>query len=166
MQTEVCPKTKRLHLQGYVQFPKRIMKTRAIKLLAPNHVEIAEHPVKAYNYCIKDESRATEGYWSIKSDAVPSGQGHRSDLSFACELVKERGVRAVAQEKPETYVRFSTGLSRLALMLDPGKRHMPIEVHYIYGPPGVGKTRQVPDGAARVRIDKSGSLWYDSWLVS
>lgn len=163
MQTEKCPTTGRIHVQAFVQFPKRMRLSTAINLLKPNHVEICKDPRAAYNYCQKQDTQYAEG-WSLKSDSEPAYSGKRTDLQAACEIVKESGVRKLAEEKPEMYVRYSTGFHRLKGILSPGKQHMPITVKYIYGPPGTGKTRMVPDGAGRVRIDRSGMVWYDDCI--
>ena len=46
-------------------------------------------------------------------------QGTRSDLSTAVETLRARGMRAVAQEHPESYVKFHRGFRALAQELEP-----------------------------------------------
>lgn len=52
---EVCPKTDRMHHQGYLYFQDCKTKSSVIKKLKPNHVEICEGTVEQnITYCSKD----------------------------------------------------------------------------------------------------------------
>lgn len=163
MQIELCPETGRRHLQAFVQFSTRRRFTTMIKKLKPRHVEVAKHPKEAYKYCFKEESRAPDG-WQLKSDLEPVFSGKRTDLLEACEIVKTSGLRALAEQMPDSLVRHYSGFAKLKNLLDPGMRYMPIKAIWLVGPAGVGKTRSIPPGTGRIRVDRSGAAWYDDCI--
>lgn len=105
-----------LHYQGFIQFfgPQRLS---ALKKLFPTaHFEKRRGTAEqARDYSMKEESRI-EGPWEIGEFA--GGQGKRTDLADAAELVKKKGARAVAHEMPEVYLKFHRGLHALEQALE------------------------------------------------
>ena len=115
-QREKCPESGRLHYQGYMEFnsPKKIGGLK--KWSSTAHFESRRGSrEEARAYCMKEESRVSPpvefGKWT-------AGQGHRTDLDSACELIKKHGVKRVAEELPAVFVKFHKGLKELARTLE------------------------------------------------
>lgn len=100
----------------------------------------------AYEYCLKDGS-------GLFAD-LRKGAGHRSDLDAAIAAVQETGsMYTIAQEYPAEFVRFHSGLSRLALTLSAPRDAYP-KTYWLYGPSGAGKTRTAYESAS------SDAVWF------
>lgn len=86
-QREKCPKTEKLHWQGYVEFYKTHRMVGASKLLGLEKKWLKVRSgtrIEARAYCMKEESRIKD---SCKEFGIwLKGQGHRTDLD---ELVNE-----------------------------------------------------------------------------
>lgn len=171
-QVEVAPTTGRRHYQLYLGFKReKTFKTvlRAFEDYGGPHVEKAHHPFAAWQYCNKDETRAASG-WSCKSpDAPPRGQGARKDLELACAAVAKDGLAAAVTAHPTTYVKYSTGLGRLALL---AKRRLigkyrPLRVIVYWGETGTGKTRRATEEAladfGELYIWNPAEPWFDGY---
>lgn len=104
------------HLQGYVEFsrPKRLGALRAALPRAHWGARRASREA-ARDYCQKEDTRE-EGPWE-RGDWGAGGQGKRSDLADACEVLKRQGLKAVAQQHPTAFVKFSRGLKQLEEIL-------------------------------------------------
>jgi len=74
---------------------------------------------QAIAYCRKEETREPEpsGPWTF-GDFAASGQGARSDLAAAVVTLKAHGLKRVAQEHPEVFVRAHAGLRALEAILE------------------------------------------------
>lgn len=112
-------------------------------------------------YCSKEESRVHGPYSLGTPLADGEGQGSRSDLHAACELVKTKGLKAVAEEMPEVFVRCHNGLGKLEKMLEPKRCNRPMHVVVLVGPTGIGKSHQ-----ARVLCEYFGVEWFVPLLPS
>jgi len=104
------------HIQGYVEFTKR-MTFAAVKLLFPRaHLEARRGTrEQARDYCMKLEGQLSE---PVEIGDFATDQGKRTDLADACALVKEHGPKRVAQEMPEVFAKFHRGLHALAAALE------------------------------------------------
>lgn len=156
------------HLQGYCEFKYPTKFSTVKKKLPTAHIEERIGTAKdASNYCKKGEQSKTE--WKQWKDGGPhfglnakvheggeiSNQGKRNDLSPAVEMIREgKRMRTVAQECPETFVRFHKGLIALqAQLVEP--RTGPPTVKVFYGSTGSGKSK-----LAREWL---GEDFYDWW---
>jgi len=100
-QVEKCPKTQKLHIQGYVEFT-RTMRLKKIKELFNDdsmHLEMRQGTrEQARNYCRKQESRWAEpiefGTWEITP-------GKRLDLAMAREIINKKRKRDELYQDPE-----------------------------------------------------------------
>lgn len=80
-QKEICPKTQRLHYQGYVVF-KNHKRLATLKRMNPKaHFEKREAThTEAKTYCEKSDTHV-EGPWTFGDDSnVPENAGYRTDL--------------------------------------------------------------------------------------
>jgi hypothetical protein len=121
-QLEVCPTSGNYHVQGYVELSATVRLSSMVSWIPGGHYEVAQGPREACKqYCMKQETRLDgpkeiagpfeRGQWIV-------GQGARTDLNDAIAVLKERGLRAVAQDHPATFVRNCKGLEALAAILD------------------------------------------------
>lgn len=110
-----------------------------VKRLLPGcHIEQRRGThAQARDYASKDDTRVS-GPWSY---GVEPTAGKRTDISSACELLRStKRLRSVADEYPDTFVKFGSGLMRyLRVVMAP--RSFKTEGWYIYGPTGTGKSR-------------------------
>lgn len=114
-QLEKCPKTARLHLQGYLHLDKKVRLAAFKKMPHPwdtAHFEQCKGtPAQNKAYCTKEESRV-DGPWEL--GVMPAGQGKRTDLHDACDLIKSGAtMKRVAEEMPTQFVKFGKGLDAL-----------------------------------------------------
>lgn len=157
-QKERCPKTGKIHYQGFVQFHKpQHLKTAQKLLNRPGVVHMepmlkTSNPMQAAAYCKKDESRV-EGPWEYGQVMV---QGARSDLQVVAErLVNKEPLRKVALENPAIYIGNFRGMEKLAALVRPAEYRPKPQVIYIWGPPGTGKSSWV-----RANYDPSQVYFY------
>ncbi|ALY05866.1 replication-associated protein [Ctenophore-associated circular genome 3] len=145
------------HLQGCLSLRVKKRITQLRKLGFSCHLEAMKgSPKQAIAYCKKDGNVTEFG-------DVTRGQGERTDLKRACELIKEgQGMKAVLEECPGVYVRYSRGLRDLALAANIAYEHETTRGIWVYGKSGVGKSHVVratyPD-----YFDKSQSKWWDGY---
>ena len=146
----------------FLQFPHKVSFSTVLALFGDYHphLEIAKDVQQAATYCTKLESRTG---WSYTRGELRLPK-QRTDLKNAAALARERGIRAVHEEMPEVAIRFHSGLLKHVCMTDPGKHYFPCTTKVLWGPTRSGKTRSVPDGAGRVRIDPTGMTWYDDCI--
>lgn len=112
---EKCPDTSRIHWQGYMELTKPVrfaaVKTAA-PLLSTAHFEARRGTrEQAIAYCSKTDSQVA-GPFTYGS--AEGGQGFRSDLAEAAAAVQAgASMHDVAQQFPETFVRYHSGLAAL-----------------------------------------------------
>lgn len=144
------------HLQGRITF-KRTYRFSALTKLAPKWHWEKTMAKQDFLYCKKQGSE-------VIIDINNSKQGERSDLAVAVELVKKRGASAVAEELPETFVKYHRGLTALQGALEKPRDTAP-EVHVRWGEPGSGKTRFVYDNHPHEEIwVKPAGDWFDGYV--
>lgn len=144
-QLEKCPKTGRLHYQGYVEFDKAYT-TKTIKKILNNegaHLEPRKGTqLEAINYCKKAESHI-EGPWEY---GEPKEQGKRNDLLAVTEKLKAgSSISTIVKENTETYIKFSKGIERAKFWLDKddAKKLREVSVELIFGKAGSGKSNKI-----------------------
>lgn len=133
---EVCPSTKKIHFQGYVEFVRALDFGKVKDLLGGGEVHIERRKgsaLQALDYCKKDNNFAEFG--------EPTKQGKRTDISDATDMIKEGcGMREVALTHTEVFVKYHSGLGKLKnLLIEP--RNWITKVTVLYGKTGTGKSR-------------------------
>jgi hypothetical protein len=127
------------HLQGFVQFERKITLAGIKKLFGSDrlHLEVRRGTVEqATEYC-KKENNYFE-YGSMRT----AGQGHRSDLARTKEILDKGGnLIDVAEQEFPTFVRFNRGL-QLYLDLKRPVRTWQTQVIWLWGRTGSGKSRK------------------------
>lgn len=170
-QREECPKTKRLHYQGFVVFKApRTMKWIKKHISDKAHLEIAKGSVdSAVAYCSKVESRVEGPYIFGEKPA----QGKRMDLIQLGEELKTKRIDTVIREGTDhwhtiaRHMKFAERLERIYTK-DRTRQFRKVQTTVLYGLAGTGKTRYCFDrfDAKDVyKLDgwKKDSLWFDGY---
>lgn len=131
-----------IHLQGYVRYKTRRLLTQVSRDFPRGHLSPARGSEEQnILYCSKDRVTAGQDWAEHGTPDLSLRQGRRTDLTSAVECLKEKGIQGVAEEHPETLVKFHAGLEKLALLITPPPPQVCLRTAaIIWGPPGVGKT--------------------------
>ncbi len=139
MGREHCPKSGKLHFQGYISYnnAKTFKQTKKWFQLDKIHLEpAAGNDIHNQKYCSKENLLIEIG--------TPLKQGKRSDISEAITILGAKASMSAVLERVHNYqaVRHA----ELWLKYKEKKRPVePINVIWIYGSSGSGKTRKVYD---------------------
>lgn len=130
---EICPKTKRPHLQGYVHWENKRSLAAFSKAYKNCHVEIPRgSPRQNRVYCTKEGK--------FEEFGVLPTQGHRTDWDKAVQDIKDgREVADVICDQPQMIVAQRALREFKAMLLKP--LHREVNVICLIGDAGTGKTR-------------------------
>lgn len=160
-QLEKCPRTERLHFQGYAQFNEKTSFKRAAECLGmPGaHFEKPKYDSSVQvRYCSKAKSYIA-GPWECGEYCEM--QGERTDLKRAAALVKEGKIDAV---EDNTYIKYHRGLNALALRDAPRRTEMPM-VFILWGPTGTGKSHTARAVTQENAYWHPGGHWWDGYIT-
>lgn len=173
-QGEICPKTGKAHVQGYVEFYKKIRMNSVRQQLngVQCHLEKRKGTrAQAAGYCQKKDS-ADPRRPVVELGKMETRQGHRSDIEQVADLILSNNCSEedVALALPTQYLKMSTHIRRLINVRNRKKlnKHRKVDVHVLWGETRSGKTRRVfdthsPEDVFKVRITESGKLWFDGY---
>nr|QXP07868.1 MAG: replication associated protein [Arizlama virus] len=159
---EVAPNTGTPHLQGYFQL--RNAKTIAAcqvflrGLGCERMAVLVARGTQEQNieYCSKGGI-----FWEAGERSV--GQGKRSDLSQVIDVIKAGGdIAEVVEQCPEQFIKFSGGIQKL-LTFRSEPRMFKTEVHWFYGPTGVGKSRKAWEDFPSAYSKDPTTKWWDGY---
>ncbi|MSS84178.1 hypothetical protein FYJ24_05230 [Actinomycetaceae bacterium WB03_NA08] len=148
------------HFQVYVEHTSPIKFTTLRNKFPKGHFEPRRGSKRqAYEYVTKEDSRVVgEDACHIETGSIDlkDNQGKRSDLVVFHDAIMEQGMSAqeVMREYPGAY-RYASNLEALQNARDQehfSTQMRDIEVTYIHGAPGVGKTRYVFDKYDPARV--------------
>lgn len=167
-QLERCPRTERLHLQGYVEYHDSMRLSKAQPCVTRHcHLEGRKGTRdQAIAYCEKQDSYIA-GPWRC-GDFNSIRPGKRVDLDQVAEFIQS-GARSrdVAEEYPSHYIRYRRGIEALASICArnriPEFREVRVDVYW--GDAGTGKTRKaVEDTSPNYFILEQGErVWFDGY---
>lgn len=169
---ETAPDTRTPHFQCYAEFGKKMRLTALKKLLPTAHWEDRKGSrEQARDYCLdRAKPSATPGHNPVEVGVwEESAQGKRTDLQAAIEMMKEVGIKKMAEEMPEQFVKYGRGLRELDLVLNSNEERDPPEVTINYGPTGCGKSYTARNHFKSLEggfwvDDADGSTWFDSYM--
>jgi len=170
MQIEKCPKTNKLHVQGYIHWGKCCkdgwLNQRWVRQLKqrPMHMEV---PIKGAKfqkkYCWKDDTCFEEDL-RYEKGTPPAGQGKRSDIDATLKFCKAIAHKPNAElrtfrEHGSTMVKYPKGIQRyLSLESKSARRsagyRQPLILTF-WGGTGTGKSRHA-DYAAEQKYGVHG----------
>jgi hypothetical protein len=146
--------------------PKRLGGVK--KLLGANsiHLEVANgDATQNKEYCSK------EGDVAFELGASGGHQGARNDLSGIQDALRGgASIADISQSHFEVFVRYHRGIER-AVALQATPRSWRTQVVYIYGPPGIGKSRRAHAesdalcGGRVSRVNDPTLQWFDGWTA-
>lgn len=156
---EICPKTKKVHWQGFIYFANARSFESVKKLLDKIHVEICKGTAKAnIDYCSKDDNIVIE-------KGTRPNQGKRSDIQKVAESVLSgKSMKEIAQEHPVQFIKHYRGIEKLVDTINPQvPRNSKPKVIILWGEPGSGKTRKaVENGGSIIEYVNGFFLNYDN----
>lgn len=144
------------HLQGFITF-KGNKRLSAVKKLIPRaHWEKTKGTsLEAADYCKKDGDVFEKG--------TPPSPGKRTDLEIYTTRIKEgESVVTVANDLPNCFVKYHRGLREYALICQKPYEHSDVRGFWIYGAPGVGKSRKVRQDYPSL-YSKGQNKWFDGY---
>lgn len=156
------------HLQGFVSFlnPRTIKGLKRDLAWKRAHLEVAEKPLSAIDYCKKGEQSHDEwqkegvkgAQYGLNADVYERGafeQGARNDLNQAYEAIKNgESVAELTWRDPSSYTFASKTLEKLEdLRLQKRRRDFMTEGVWLFGETGVGKSEWVEK-------ECEGCSWY------
>jgi len=170
-QKEVAPTTGTQHLQGYFSLKKKKTMASIQKILVQRGISLAlinanGTPTQNRQYCSKPGG---QDFWE-SGDINIVGQGTRTDLSLACDKIKnKRPLSEVASDHPETFVKYHRGLAALEFTLDKPIDEREMEVVLLFGDAGTGKSHKAAMLAKlygsyyRLGVPNGHSVWWDGY---
>ncbi len=166
-QSEICPQTGRLHIQGYARTHESVRLAGAIlriglgvriKVLRARGGDDAN-----IKYCSKTESRVPGSRSVLLGEKAEPGC--RSDLvAIADAITHHRSPLQVFADYPAGYLRFERSINRTIDLVRPGRdSSVSPRVIVLYGPTRAGKSRfaaeRFPD-AYWCTTNSDGRLWW------
>ncbi len=159
---EICPKTKKTHNQGWIQFknPKRM--TRVKKILGSTKIHLENCRGSEFQnetYCKKDGDFYCWGSFV--------SQGQRTDLELIHKQIKNGATKQkIIDDNFETYCRYRNGINdaiQIYTKINTRKfRH--VDVEYIHGETGTGKTRKAMTKDLNCfKIQGTSLNWFDGY---
>jgi len=153
------------HIQGYVSFPRRMYFNSVRSLLGTRvHLEVARgSSLKNRTYCSKDGN--------FREGGEPPKEGRpkrdRNDLAreFSAAITGgNAGLAAFADSEPGVWYFSGHNLLRNATTLLRPVLRPNINVLWIYGPPGVGKSNKAHEDLPEAYIKEPRTKWWNGYL--
>lgn len=159
---EVAPTTNTPHLQGFVSFHTVKSFKQVAKLLPGLHIEPAENPEAAIEYCKK------EGDWTERGSYIP--QKRKTELMTQSVMERWDDARKKAKEgrfdeiPSDIYCRYTKNCHMIYDMnkLNVATIDGDMEHEWIFGPAGAGKSRTARDENPGAYI-KDLTKWWDNY---
>lgn len=143
------------HLQGFIRLDtKRTL--RGLKRILPDeiHWESAKTVGEAIEYCKKDGDYVEFG-------DVPRGAEKKSSLSNLVAVFQQEGLAACKEQFPGLCVMY--GRKLLDMYGCNPKPRPNIEVHWLWGEPGVGKSRIAHSALPTAYLKPSTTKWWNGY---
>nr|WAE42599.1 MAG: replication associated protein [Cressdnaviricota sp.] len=151
------------HLQMYVMYKSPATLETVCRSFPGCHAESRKGTVKqARDYAMKHDDTYVSGPWELGDYEEPPGQGTRTDLEAACDLVRTSGITSVAQAMPVMFVKYERGLRSLANIYAP-RRTWAMDVRVYYGDAGLGKTRMAFEEFPGAYFKDPTTTWWDGY---
>lgn len=138
------------HLQGYIEFGKKVRLSGVVKLFPRSHVEIRRGTAaEASGYCKKD------GDWEEGGVMSSPEQGRRSDLMVIKESIDAGATDLeIADSNFAQWCQYRRSFAEYRSLRHPARMRPHLRVWTVTGPTGTGKT------------SASVQLFPDAWICS
>lgn len=157
--------TGQLHYQCFMQTFNAVRITSLKKLdgLEGAHIETKSPnstAEQARDYCKKTDSRV-DGPWEFGEF---TSQGARNDVASFVEAVKQgKCDRDLIESMPGSFVRFNRAIDRIRLAFST-RRDFKTRVYFIYGAPGMGKSKLAASILPNAFWKQPHSSWWDGYF--
>lgn len=131
--------TGRKHIQGCIRFQtvKSMEQVKSVLGCPWVHLEKSRNWKALVDYCGKEETRIG----ATVEEGNSGEQGKRTDLmAVASGLRSGMTCKQIAEQYPETYMRYPKGVHMLAAALHEPRRRDNLQVFCLHGETGVGKS--------------------------
>lgn len=159
---EICPKTNKKHLQGWIQVDKkkRIGGIKKVCRSKKIHVEACRGSEgDNEKYCKKDNKYETAGEYTV--------QGQRTDLEILKKTLDNGGtLEDIAGQNFQAFVQYNRGFQEYKKIVDKRlrKKFRKVKVIHIHGETGAGKTRKAMEYSKNIyKIQGKGLKWWDGY---
>jgi len=153
------------HLQGYASLSRRhAFNDIRNKLGSRCHIERARGTARQNReYCSKGGNFEEGG--SINEGAAAPSKDELARSFMAAVGSGNRGISDFADSFPGAYVFSGANMLRNALSLHPPIDRPGVAVRWIYGPPGVGKSRLAHDTLPDAYIKEPRTKWWNGYVL-
>lgn len=158
---EIAPTTGTKHLQGYMEFSSGKRFETLKQLNNSIHWSVCNGSQEQNKiYCTKG------GIWI--EGGTPGQQGHRTDLEESRQIIDRGGsMLDVAENNFGSFVRYHRGFERYQYLIQQraATQWRQVEVFYLWGETGTGKTRSVREANPIVfcPIDSNTGTWWTGY---
>jgi len=149
MNNEVCPKTGRQHIQGYIYFKNQVQWGTLATTINPCWVAACKGSVESnFKYCSKDYKGGKADF--VEFGEKPKGQGIRSDMHEFTQEILDTGMSKIKMARADgaKFVQYRKSLEALSQM---GKAEQK------------WKKFLESDGAQEIIAEACGGVKPDSW---
>lgn len=163
-QVEECPETKKNHIQGYIEFSKKIGMKPIRKIMTGIHLEIRRGTrQQARQYCMKLDSRILPPF--ELGNFMEGGQGKRNDITKLKTLIESgKSLKQIVLEDCSNFQSIRIAEKLFQYNDNPRDHNKPPVVRWYYGATGTGKTKSVYDEFKSENIYPSFSYrWWDGY---
>ncbi len=154
------------HLQGYFQLRKRAYIRQLRDLFSPRcHYEVARGtPKQNRAYCSKDGDFREGGEFPCRGKEE---RRNREEIAARFSDAVGRGAEAVrefAEEFPGTWYGSGFNMLRNAQLVMPPIHRPEINVQWLHGKPGVGKSRRAHEQLPEAYIKEPRTKWWNGYM--
>jgi len=152
------------HLQGYVSLRRRgTFNYVSGKLSSRAHITRAAGTARQNRaYCSKDGNFVEGG--EINEGRVRRDKDAVGRSFMAAVKLGDSGVVEFADSEPGTWIHHGSNMLRNALQLYPTVERADISVRWIYGAPGVGKSRLAHATLPNAYVKEPRTKWWNGYL--
>jgi hypothetical protein len=181
-QGEICPTTKRKHIQGYIEFEDQVRRTKLQEITGCGkhwcQPRYAKTNNKVISYCCKpNEDWPAPEHDSFDYEAnirhhdgnSEVKQGKKKGLTVIIENLKNnKSLNESIEGNEETYIKHYNGIKNFQQLIDtPRKKTDPLEKECYFGAAGTGKSHkadtETPEGKLYTVPPSENSKWYPDY---
>lgn len=157
---EICPKTNKKHLQGWLQFTSKKRMGGVKKILPTAHLEACKGTEEENDkYCKKDNDFKILGEFTA--------QGNRNDLKTIQQKIKNgMKIRELIEEHFDYYCRYKNGFDKYLEIweLQNVPKWRALKVIFVTGKTDSGKTRYCMEQEEEpFKIEGDNLKWWDGY---
>lgn len=155
------------HFQGYLEMTQAVRWShfRGTSLQGAHFERAKGDQHSNIVYCSKEEGKI-EGPWEF-GEKENGGQGSRNDIGLiAKDVLADIPLAEIAKRSPEGWIKWHKGIRDLretACPIAPRDPRIATEAIFIYGPPGVGKTKKAHEIAGPEAHWQDNGKWWDGY---